>query len=124
MAVNYIENSAEIQALKKQYEEAAASGAGKEVLDSIHAAAEKLRNAAGYASNDKSGETFHSIYNEELGHYGSAGLMDGVSQNPNAKKKTVSTATNSADLTAASGSKTAIYILIGVFLVAVLGGRK
>lgn len=118
MAINYIEDSAEIKALKKQYETAKASGAGKEVLDSIHAAAEKLRNAAGYASNDGTGEAFHSIYNEKLGHYGSATAIDGVSSNPYAKKKTNETVT-------ASTNKTVIYIMIGILVLALLGrGEK
>ena len=52
MAYTSIENSAEIQALKQQYTEAQAAGASKDVLNSIHQAAEALRKAAGYESTD------------------------------------------------------------------------
>ena len=116
MAYTSIENSAEIQALKQQYTEAQAAGASKDVLNTIHQAAEALRKAAGYESTDGTGETFRESKS-------SSSIKNAIT-GQTVKKETVIGTYDPAQYAGEGGgalSKYAVYIIGGLLLLAILG---
>lgn len=118
MAYTSIENSAEIQDLKRQYAEAQAAGASKSVLNSIHQAAEALRRGAGYESTDATGEVFQETSaNKAAAAAAKAAKAAGVNG------QTVIGQYDPSQYAGGSGaiSKYAGYIILGVLIIAILG---
>lgn len=118
MAYTSIENSPEIQDLKRQYEEAQAAGASKSVLNSIHQAAEALRRGAGYESTDATGETFR-----ETAASKAAAAAAKAAKAAGVNEKTVIGSYDPAQYAGGSGaiSKYAGYIIVGLLVLALLG---